>query len=135
MLLLFANCATGGLQDPLIQGYITRYQDTAKLETLCIANGAAIPADVRQYMSGQAGSAGTCPMMQDMAGQAEGSANTLPMMDVDGSVSQAFGANPDKLTLVLVDLEGHICLRQEAPSSVETNTELAKQIEIVTGQH
>ena len=132
VLLLFTNCNTGGIQDPLVQSYITRYQNTSKLEVLCVANGAAISADVSQNMTGQTD---TCPMMQYIAGQGVDSINTLPMMDADGSVSQAYSANPDKLTLVLVDLDGHICLRQEAPSPAETNTELAKQIETVTGQH
>jgi hypothetical protein len=153
VLLLFMSCNTGGIQDPVIQGYITRYQNSSKLETLCVANGAAMSADVSQNSTGQEGGADTCPMMQNSAGQVGstdnstcpmmqymadqgvGSINTLPLMDADGSVSQAYRANPDKLTLVLVDLNGHICLRQEAPSPAETNTELAKQIETVTGQH
>ncbi len=120
VLLLFANCSTGGIQDPLIQGYITRYQNISRLATLCVANGAAIPADVRQYMAGQAGG---CPL--DFA-------NTLPVMDTDGSVSKAFGASPDKLTLVLVDRDGYIRLREDITSAAENDAELSRQIEEVT---
>jgi hypothetical protein len=123
VLLLFANCNNGGIQDPLVQGYISRYQNASGLVTLCVANGAAIPADVRQYMAGQIGGC--------QAGSVDAS-GTLPMMDADGSVGKAFGASPDKLSLVLVDRSGYIRFREEITSAAETDTELAKQIEDVT---
>ena len=41
----------------------------------------------------------------------------IPLRDEDGSVSQAFGANPDKVTLVLVDLEGRINFGQEVTAT------------------
>ena len=123
VLLLFTNCNSGGIQDPLLQSYITRYQRASGLETFCVANGAAIPTDVRQYMAGQPGG---CPM------DAAGASNTLPLVDTDGSVSKSFGANPDKLTLVLVDRTGSICFREEVAASAEADTELARQIDEVT---
>jgi len=52
VLLLFFNYKTGGGQDPLLQEYLTIYQGTDKLETLCVINRADLPEAAQQYMAG-----------------------------------------------------------------------------------
>ena len=129
VLLVFMSCTTGGLQDQVAQGYLNQYKNNPKLETLCVANGAAMSASMSQMMAGQSGSTDSCPMAQFMSGQGT---STLPLMDVDGSISQAYQAAPDKTTLVLIDQQGQIRLHQEMTSTADANTELAQLVEKLT---
>ena len=129
VLLVFMSCTSDGIQDPVTQGYLSQYKNNPKLETFCVADGAAMSASMSQMMSGQAGSTDSCPMAQFMSGQGT---STLPMMDVDGTVSQAYQAAPDKTTLVLIDQQGQIRLHQEMTATAEANTELAQLVEKVT---
>lgn len=117
VLLLFTNFQTGGGQDPLLQGYLTRYQPAENLETLMIGNWSVLPEEVKQYKTGNIGSL-------------EGVGTAA--LDKDGSVSRAYRASPDKVTLVLVDREGQIRFRQEDPPPVEDNRDLSNQIAEIT---
>ncbi|OGO15726.1 MAG: hypothetical protein A2Z02_05420 [Chloroflexi bacterium RBG_16_48_7] len=56
----------------------------------------------------------------------------LPLKDEDGTVSQQYGANRDKLTLVLINCKGFISFRQEVTLMAEDNTELARYIDETT---
>ena len=112
VLILFFNYNTGGPRDPLFQDYLAHYQGVDKLETLCVVNTTYADAALGQAQAGPG--------------------NVVPLRDEDGSVSQAFGANPDKLTLVLVDQEGRIRFREEVTSTADTNAELAEQIKQAT---
>ena len=120
VLLLFFNNNIGTGQDPLLQSYLALYQGMDKLETLCLINRALLPDEVKQYMASQ---------VQQNPG---GLGYATPIKDEDGSVSQAYGANPDILTLVLVDRDGNIHFHQEVTSTADTNTELAQQVEKLT---
>lgn len=120
VLLLFFNNNIGTGQDPLLQSYLALYQGMDNLETLCVMNRALLPDEMKQYMAGQA--------QQNQGGLGF----AVPLKDEDGSVSQAYGASPDKLTLVLVDRDGNIRFRQEVTSTADTNTELSQQVEKLT---
>ncbi|MBI2908008.1 MAG: redoxin domain-containing protein [Chloroflexi bacterium] len=120
VLLLLTSSEAGGGQDPLLQEYMTRYQPTEKLETMMIGNYSALPEEVRQYKE------------KDTAERPGTGTAVIPMMDTDGSVSRAYRASPDRVTLVLVDREGQIRLRQEAPPPVEDNRELSNRIAEIT---
>jgi peroxiredoxin len=120
VLLLFFNFNIGTGQDPLLQSYLTRYRETQGLETFAVVNYAVLPEQGRQFMSSHAA--------QFPGGL--GYAN--PLRDEDGKVSQAFGANPTKLTLVLVDQASNISFRQEVMSMAADNAELARHISEIT---
>ena len=120
VLLLFFNNNIGTGQDPFLQSYLALYKGMDKLETLCVMNRATLPEEVKQLMASQS---------QVTPG---GLGFAVPLKDEDGSVSRAYGANPDILTLVLLDRDGNIRFRQEIISTVDTNTELTKQIEELT---
>ena len=120
VLLLFFNNNIGTGQDPLLQSYLALFQGMDTLETLCVMNRAPLPDEVKQFMASQA---------QVTPG---GLGFAVPLKDEDGSVSQAYGANPDILTLVLVDSDGNIRFRQEVTSPADENTELTRQVEKLT---
>ena len=116
VLLIFFNPRSGGGQDPLLRGYLEYYRSSDKLQIIRIVNTSEGPGAA-------AGGAGGS-RLTDLG--------SVPLRDEDGSVSQAFGADPDKLTLVLVDREGFIRLRQVVVSTPDTNAELAEQIRQAT---
>ena len=120
VLLIFFNYRTGTGQDPILQSYLAYYQGMDRLQVLSIVNRKHLTDEMKQYAAGQA---------QQQLG---GFGHATPLRDEDGSVSQAFGANPDKLTIVLVDRAGRISFRQEVDAVAETNTELANQVEELT---
>jgi peroxiredoxin len=120
VLLIFFNNNIGTGQDPLLQSYLALYQGMDKLETLCVMNRASLPDEMKQYMAGQA--------HQNQGGLGF----AVPLKDEDGSVSQAYGANPDKLTVVLINRNGNISFHQEVSSPADTNTELSQQVEKLT---
>jgi len=117
VLLMFFNYQVGTGQDPVMQSYLAYYQGMDKLQILSIINRGNLPEEMKQYMAGQA---------QQIPG---GLGFATPLRDEDGSVSQAFNASPDKLTIVLVDRDGDIRFRQEVTSLAETNRDLAQQVE------
>ena len=117
VLLLFFNPKTGGGQDTLLREYLDYYRPTDKLQIIPIV-------DISE------------PSAENAAGSTQKRLTDLgypvPLRDEDGSVSQAFRANSDKLTLVLVDREGRIRFREEVTSTADTNAELAEQIKQAT---
>lgn len=115
VLFLFFNPRTGGGQDTLLRGYLDYYKQSDKLQIIPIV-------DISE--PGALGGSGTQKRLTDLG--------NAPLKDGDGSVSRAFGANPNKLTLVLIDRDGNISLREEVTSTADTNTELIKQIEKLT---
>ena len=116
VMLIFFNYRIGTGQDPMIQSYLGYYPQTDKLQVLSIMNRGNLPDEMKQYMAGQA--------QQSLGGLGF----ATPLRDEDGSVSQAFGANPDKLTVVLVDRDGNIRFHQEIDATADVNTELARQV-------
>ena len=116
VLLIFFNPRSGGGQDPLLRGYLDYYRPSDKLQIILIV-------DTSEGPGAAAGGAGGS-RLTDLG--------SVPLRDEDGSVSQAFGADPDKLTLVLVDREGFIRFRQVVTSTPDTNTSLAEQIRQAT---
>ena len=120
VLLIFFNLQIGTGQDPTMQSYLAYYQGIDRLQVLTIVNLGDLPEEMKQYMAGQA---------QQSPG---GLGFATPLKDEDGTVSQTFGANPVKLTIVLVDQKGNIRFRQEVTSLAETNTELVQQVEKLT---
>ena len=123
VLLLFFNYKTGGGQDPLLREYLARYQQSDKLKIIPIVNISTLPDVPGGNMGGE-----TPKRLTDLG-------YAVPLKDDNGSVSQAFGANPDRLTLVLIDRDGRIRFRQEVTATAETNEELAKQVEEIVRQH
>ena len=117
VLLLFFNYQTGGGQDPLLRGCLALYRPSDKLEIIPIVNISTLPDVPGRNTSGK-----TPKRLTDFG-------YAVPLKDDNGSVSQAFGANPDRLTLVLVDRDGCIRFRQEVTATAETNAELARQIQ------
>jgi hypothetical protein len=120
VLLLFFNYKIGTGQDPTLQSYLNTYNGMARLQTFCVVNVAAVPEQGKQFMAGH---------QQSNPG---GLGFATPLQDQDGSVSQIFGANPDKLTLVLLDRDQRIRFRQEGVSPADNNTVLAEQIQALT---
>ena len=116
VLLIFFNYQVGGGQDPVFQSYLAYYQGMNKLQVLPIINRGNLPNEMKQSMAG----------MAQQNPQGLGFAN--PLRDEDGSVSQAYNASPDKLTIVLVDQKGYISFRQDVTSAADTNTELPQQV-------
>ena len=117
VLLIFFNPRSGGGQNPLLRGYLDYYRPSDKLQIILILNTSEGPGAA-------AGGAGGS-RLTDLG-------YSVPLRDEDGSVSQAFGASPDKLTIVLVDRDGDIRFRQEVTSLAETNQDLAQQVEKLT---
>jgi len=117
VLLIFFNPRSGGGQNPLLRGYLDYYRPSDKLQIILILNTSEGPGAA-------AGGAGGS-RLTDLG-------YSVPLRDEDGSVSQAFGASSDKLTLVVVDREGFIRFRQVVTSTPDTNAELAEQIKQAT---
>ncbi len=117
ILLLFFNFKTGGGQDPLLRGYLNYYQPSDNLLIIPVV-------DISNPSAGNATN-GTQKRLTDLG-------YSVPLKDEDGSVSRAFGANPDKMTLVVVDREGFIRFQQVVTSTPDTNAELAEQIKQAT---
>ena len=117
ILLLFFSFNTGGGQDPLLRGYLDYYTPSDKLQIMPVV-------DISNPSAGNAAD-GPQKRLTDLG-------YSVPLRDEDGSVSQAFGASPDKLTLVVVDREGFMRFRQVVISTPDTNAELAEQIKQAT---
>lgn len=120
VMLLFFNYQIGTGQDPILQSYLAYYQGMDKLQIYPVINRGNLPNEMKQFMAGQ-------------ARQSPGGLGfAVPLQDEDGSVSQAYDANPDKLTVILIDRNGNLRFRQEVTSFADANTDLAKQIENLT---
>jgi peroxiredoxin len=118
--LLFFNFNIGTGQDPVLQSYLKRYKGMQGLETYAVVNYAVLPEQGRQYMATHG------------AQNQGGLGYAIPLKDEDGTVSQKYGANRDKLTFVLINRDGFISFRQEVTSTADENTELARHIEEIT---
>jgi peroxiredoxin len=114
VLLVFFGPRTGGGQDPLLREYLDYYKQSDKLQIIPIVD-----------MSEPGSLVGSGQTRLTDVGY-------TPLKDVDGSVNKAFGANPNKLTLVLIDRDANIRFRQEVNSTADTNTDLATQIKEFT---
>lgn len=114
VLLLFFSPKTGGGQDSLLREYLDYYKQSDKLQIIPIVD-----------MSEPGGFGGSGQTRLTDLGY-------TPLKDEDGSVSKAFGANPNKLTLALIDREGNLRFRQGVSSTADTNIELTKQIQELT---
>lgn len=117
VLLVFFNYQVGGGQNPVMQSYLAYYQGLDKLQVLTIINRGNLPYEMKQNMG------------EYSQQNPQGLGFATPLRDEDGSITQAFGASPDKLTMVLVDKNGNIRFRQEVAVSADVNTELARQVE------
>ena len=119
VLLLFSNYKSGGGQDPLLLSSFERYDGVDGLEHLQVQDLSSAPPAV-------------VDSMKQFRGQMLERGHAPPLVDADGNVSRSYRANPEKLTLILIDQAGIVRYREEGPPPAKDNDVIAQKVAEVT---